>query len=407
MITEILKYKLRIFLFLFIIVAVAIRVFFVFELPYGQKVEMKLEGLNDEPSHFNYVKFLAEYKTFPVQKMSTQDDSAFIKNEFEYYQPPLYYLICSPFAMFFENSTALVFCRLISLFFGLLTVYFIYKLILLLGFPPIFGLFAVTLTMYLLSPSYFSSICSNDSLSWLFPVLLLYLCYKFEKQEPNLKHLILISSVLTLSLLTKTSNLILIVFTLSVSLFDYFQGKKRKAYILIAAAIIASLLALPWYLRNLHIYNSLLAMEVGFGPVQKQTIPFGYHLYLMFRGAVGYFWFPMQHVTQSIGQRILTLIGILIVSIQTILYFRWSLKYSRAYNVFKVNFLLLLSILAYINLQLKWGNPEGRYLFTALFPIVLLFIAPYHKILCSRKFIWSIIILLTICFFPYLYFFLV
>ncbi len=404
---NILKGKFYYFLYLLIIAALAIRIFFVFELPYGQNVRIKLEGLNDEPSHFNYIKYLAKYRSFPIQKMSVQTDNAFIKNEFEYYQPPLYYLICSPFAVFFKSETALLLCRIISLLFGLLTVYLIYKLVMLLGLTHLLGLFAGILTMYLLSPSYFSSLCSNDSLSWLFPVVLLIQCYQFEKKEPGLKELLLISCTIALALLTKSSNLILIIFTLGVSLYDFFQGKKRNAFILTSATIIGTLMASPWYIRNLHVYNSFLAMEVGLGPIHTKSIPIWQHLFLMFRGAIGYFWFPMQHVPQSIARRCLTLIGLLIFITQAINYLIWSIKYHKIHNLFKVHLLLILTILAYVNLQLKWDNPEGRYLFTSLFPIAFIFIAPLQQFLNSRKTFWHTFFFLFISFFPYFYFLLI
>lgn len=46
----------------------------------------------DEQSHFNYVKYLAEQRAFPVQTHQTDSPT----NDWEYYQPPLYYLAQTP-----------------------------------------------------------------------------------------------------------------------------------------------------------------------------------------------------------------------------------------------------------------------------------------------------------------------
>ena len=46
----------------------------------------------DEQSHYNYVRHLAENRAFPVQNSRTDDPS----NDWEYYQPPLYYLSLVP-----------------------------------------------------------------------------------------------------------------------------------------------------------------------------------------------------------------------------------------------------------------------------------------------------------------------
>src|SRR5437667_10646243 len=46
----------------------------------------------DEHSHFNYVRHLSEHGTFPVQTTKMGDPA----NEWEYFQPPLYYAALVP-----------------------------------------------------------------------------------------------------------------------------------------------------------------------------------------------------------------------------------------------------------------------------------------------------------------------
>jgi len=74
-------------------VALILRLVLVWVLPFGQTVKYGLEGLNDEPSHYNYVKYLAENRQFPVQTESSKSPAAFEHNVYEYYQAPFYYVI--------------------------------------------------------------------------------------------------------------------------------------------------------------------------------------------------------------------------------------------------------------------------------------------------------------------------
>ncbi|MBD3239798.1 MAG: hypothetical protein GF331_04380, partial [Chitinivibrionales bacterium] len=101
-------------------VAVLVRLFFVFALPFGDEIgALGLEGLNDEPAHNNYVKYLAAHWRFPVQTQSVADPDALVRNEFEYYQPPLYYLIAAGLHRLFGAEAGFLLARLLSCAFGL------------------------------------------------------------------------------------------------------------------------------------------------------------------------------------------------------------------------------------------------------------------------------------------------
>lgn len=392
-------------LYSLIMVGIVFRILLIFGLPLGQTVNMRLEGLNDEPSHFNYVKYLATYKQFPVQKMSSQDTDAFVKNEFEYYQPPVYYLLCAPAVLIFSENTALIISRLISFFFGLLTVYFTYKLIRIMGYSHTGGLFASALLMLMLSPSYFSSVCSNDSLSWLFPVLFLYFLLKINSTgHLKMSTALQLGIFLGLSILTKSSNLCLFMFTGVIAVYHFIRHEFKKSRFWILTIITGLLFASPWYIRNFLIYKSVLAMSVGFGPAQIQDCPLWYNLYIMFRSAIKYFWFPMQHVQASTLSHLLELSGLFLICIYTIIFVYWLLKFHKFWQSFPMLTLLLISIAAYVNLQLKWSNPEGRYLFSALFPIVFILTIPVIEVLNfrSRPLQWLLLSITAV--FPYLYF---
>jgi hypothetical protein len=400
--------KINSYTLLFLIsIALAIRVLFVFVIPYGQIVKYKLEGLNDEPSHFNYVRYLSIHRQFPIQKSSVQEKDAFIKNEFEYYQPPLYYTICALITAPFSNSNALLISRFVSLIFGLITTFLIYRIILLSGYSQKVGLFAATTSLFLLSPAYFSSLCSNDSLSWLFPIAFLYFYLKLDKIKYGLKELFLFTSIIALSLLTKSSNTILVIVAICLSIYEFFKKDYGKASLLIKASIFGILVASPWYIRNYLIYNSFFALQTGFGPVHPKTLSNGFHLVTMLKAAIESMWFPMQHLPSNKFRFVLNMTGLCIVIFYTYTYFFWMLKTKNKRLVICINLLLLISVAAYIDLNYKWSNPEGRYLFSALFPIIFIFSVPLNEMFSTKKQIFYYFPLLFLCLFPYCYFFLV
>lgn len=74
-----------------LLAAVLLRAFLLGATPFGQTVAHRLERLNDDPAHLNYVRYLAEHHAFPVQTHHSREPG-----DFEYYQPPLYYLVCAP-----------------------------------------------------------------------------------------------------------------------------------------------------------------------------------------------------------------------------------------------------------------------------------------------------------------------
>ena len=77
----------------FALIAV-LHLFFVIATSFGQETRWRIEGLNDGPAHVNYVKHLVDRHQFPIASTTARDPDAFTRNEFEYYQPPLYYLVC-------------------------------------------------------------------------------------------------------------------------------------------------------------------------------------------------------------------------------------------------------------------------------------------------------------------------
>lgn len=358
-----------------LIIGILIRLGFDFLLPFGQSVRFHFEGLNDEPSHLNYVKYLAINKKFPVQTESSQTQDAFKHNVFEYYQPPLYYMLCASLHPWLKDNGTLYFGRILSFLAGLLSLLVLYRILTYLNMPVQLKTAASVFYLLQLSNSYFCSLLSNDSLSWLFALLItMYLLIVFSKTESvefrnRWKQSLGLSFLLGIGMLVKSS--IFIFFPIVVCIFGVLYLKQKKNFLILECALIlmiASIVAIPWYYRNLCIYKSLFALHIGFGPA-SETVKSLLEWRYVLSSTVLRFWFPMQHIERTIYFKAFSAIAAGIVFLHTLAFcFIHKKKINK--NFWVLFLILVLSTIAYLKLQLSWNNPEGRYLFSAWAPII-------------------------------------
>jgi hypothetical protein len=372
-----------------IIFVLALRLAAVFFIPFGQKTEHHLQGLNDEPAHLNYVKYLAQHRAFPVMEHWVLESDAFERNEFEYHQAPLYYLICAPFYKLFGAKRAITVCRLLSAFFGIAGLWIIALLLRDCGCPARVRLAAVLFVGLLPSHLYFSSLVSNDGLSWLLALLLMIsiLRYGAMTESPS-------SAAVTVTFalavycaagaLTKSS--LLIFFPLVLGLFVYKYAISRRFIHCLRGVLvlgISGIAILPWYVRNCVVYHSLLAMPPSPG-YEFSIIPgiFGF-----FKATVKYFWFPMQHLHGGTPAWFLLIVcGSAIIVAHAACAGVWMVK-RRRFDFISAVFLLilLLNVLAYVWYFIQWRNPEARFLFPALGALVFFFIVPAYQFFIRLK----------------------
>ena len=389
--------------------AIALRLCFVFFLPFGVRVEYRLQGLNDEPSHYNYVKYLAQYRSFPVQKGSIKDGEPFQRNDFEYYQPPLYYLVGAALDAVFGGRWALPLCRMISFVCGILTIVMVGKLLEAAGVERQVRQAAMLFIALLPTHAYFCSVASNDAMSWLIAVLITRELFRIggpARQPFTPKRAALLALYLSLGMLTKSS--LAVFYPLSLGVIVYGCYKRKKCGILIggALAVALSLAAVgPWYMRNLHLYGSLLALSTGFGkPAENLRTLLSIAGFV--RMTVHYFWFPMLHAPGGTAAlRCLNYLGTLIIGAHGIAA-AWFItrRENRTFLAVLLLCLLALAAAAYVRLNLDFSNPEGRYLFPALAAIAFFFTAPARAFF--GKMGWGKLVIGEICavaLYPYLF----
>lgn len=402
----------KVFIGVVIGLVVMLRIAAVFSIPFGQKVEHHLEGLNDEPAHVNYVKYLVRHRAFPVLEHSVLEPDAFVRNEFEYHQAPLYYLLCVPFYRFLCEKKAFSACRLISALSGLAGLWIIVSILRDCRCPAGVQLAAVLFVGLLPSHLYFTSLVSNDALSWFFALLLTrrILRYGTMPDAPSsalTKTAVVTAIYLAAGTMVKSSLLIFFPVAAGVFLYKYFVSKNRAH---LARGVFAlgfsGIAVLPWHVRNIILYHSLLGTP---------SAP-GYDFFTL-HGVAGflketdrYFWFPMQHlhggtpaffVLCAAGAAVLTAHFLM-----TIFYFVKERR--RDFQVILLLLLLLVNSAAYAwyFFFTRWGNPEARFLFPALGSIAFFFIVPsYHFFSHMKVERYFLVYILIISLFPYSFLF--
>jgi hypothetical protein len=369
--------------------ALLLRVFLLVVTPFGQTVACRIEGLNDERAHINYVRYLVERRALPIQTHHYREPGAFARGDFEYYQPPLYYLVCAPLYAAVGERNGLYACRLVSFVCGLLSLAVVGRIFGLLGCPSSCRRLGVIFVALLPTHAYFSSLASNDSLSWLIALLLAHEMLVLGRgretaDPPRIRFSVRLGLLLAAGMLTKSS----IAIFLPVFALVYAANGLRRPRVLLSSLIpfgLMSLIAGPWYWRNVTLYGSVSALGVGFGPVEPGLASAAGLAHIL-KATVRYFWFPMQHVPGGGASAAIRLSGAVILPLHAaaaVVYLRRpggpDVK-SLAMAV-----LLFFALAAQVILGMSWTDVEGRFLMPALAPIAFFMVAPVFALAARWK----------------------
>jgi 4-amino-4-deoxy-L-arabinose transferase-like glycosyltransferase len=386
--------------------ALVVRVAFVVALPFGQSVSHHLEGLNDEPAHMAYARYLAEHRAFPVQGHHAAEPGAFARADFEYYQPPLYYLLCMPLVGSTDTHTGLVLCRTLSFACGLLTLLVLWDVLGRLSLGDFERRAGVAFAALLPVHAYFTSVSSNDGLCWLLALLLTRELIMRVRGEAAGAADLRLGVLLGLGMLTKSALAVFYPVALLVYLIAARHELHRRVLIGALVAIgVSVLIAAPWYLRNLHLYGSLFALETGFGPHEPRRWTLAAQVGAA-AGTLRSFWFPMQHVASQPMVRALRALELAIAA-GHVAALVWFLRRPRPLAAPAITALALLAVAfaSHIALSFSWGESEGRFLLPALAAIVYVIVTPVFALAAQRGMgerpAWIYLILLAVH--PYLF----
>lgn len=394
---------------------------------------------NDEPYHLEYINYIVKKSSLPNQLNEKE------KVNIEGHQFPLYYFVGASllkiiwgdavinFSLVYnkkhftaggpeslvpvfnhtnnnpfnddESRVKFYFLRLISSFFGILNLFFIYKiakfffknnkLVLLCLF------FAASLPQFI----YSSSTITNDSLANLLSSASIYTFLIFLK-DSSLKKIIVFSLIFSLSLLCKKTLFFLIPAAAISSAYAFHLGKiNRRTFLQLSSSVfIFTILVAGWfYYRNHFIYNDILLTDV-----EKITVPMYYDpkpffsfyfIYPFIPGLFGSFFgvFGWMNVAMPLFVYVVHFIFTVTGAIGII-------KSRSAKNINPQKVFLLCSLIicfaGIVYYNLSYTQHQGRFLFPVLSLISVCFIKGLQnffphikKDILNKNILWAIFFL--------------
>lgn len=333
---------------------------------------------NDEPAHFNHVEYIAQTGRLPVQISSAQD--AFDRYEFEYYQAPLYYFITSPFYLLGEKLTPgyeYLWVRFLSILFsmgGLIVLYSTCR-----RFFEREGIAVSVLLVGALGgiPLRFGSLVTNDSL--LFAVSCLYFALIIQIVSASCDRRLFVAGILVAAtgLWTKASFLIM----LPLLPWALLHHPNRSILRAVGAVILPIVAILPWYSRNLSLYDRLIPIEVGFGPANLIAASNAFErVFMTVNYFVRSFVFPYDQLWGGFLDHPVYIIEALLLLVLMIFGLITLLKLNRSwFHVFIAA--MGLNVLSFLFFNVFHYQAEARLLTPALpFIIVVLSVGALHLV---------------------------
>jgi 4-amino-4-deoxy-L-arabinose transferase-like glycosyltransferase len=380
----------------------------------------------DEPAHYNYVRYLVEERRLPVLRMGDYDQAYLeeIKGSqfspeypidsirYEFHQPPLYYLVLAP--IYALSGGALVPIRLFSVLLGagvLLVAYLVGKAL----YPdrawPALGITAFI--AFIPQHIAMNAGVENDALAeLLLAIVLLRLIRWLRSEEPHSpgQH-VQTGVVIGLGLLTKTTAYIAVPLAAIAAGLKFWQsrspGKARLGLRPALAALLALLLpalliGLPWFIRNLAVYE-------GFDPTGLQnhnTVVAGQPRSSEWLERLGWwgllggfgrttfrsFWAKFGWMAVPIDWRIYLALRTIAVVAAVGFVFRvvdaWEARHWPSTSLILLFCSGLMTLGTYLGYNLTFYQAQGRYLFPALIPLGLAWTLGLHESLQARNVRW-------------------
>lgn len=251
------------------VASLLLRLYYAFAAPAGVAFENGLKGSDDEVAHLNYVRAIALEGRIPVQTESVKAAGAFERGAFEYYQPPLYYVLAAvPYrvAHHLRPGRELVSVRLLSVAFGVMQLWVTW-LVLRRAIPERnHAVAAFLLAASLGSQIKATTFVSNDALAFLLASVVLLLVVELKERRTFTREGLLLTT-LTLAWFTKSSAIVLAAFVAVESILESRRGGRAAPMVRrLAIVAISAVLAAPWYARNVRLYGEVFALTVGHGP---------------------------------------------------------------------------------------------------------------------------------------------
>lgn len=332
----------------------------------------------DEKAHMGYVQYILENKTLPVQP-STFDLS---RSDYEYYQPPLYYLTMSLFvtvgkSLNLDDNANVLLVRSISVLLWLVTITATWSIVKKLEFNSHFvDLFIVAFISILPSYMFISSMINNDNLITCLASVLFLTAIQSNK-NPTIKNFILMGVFSGLAFLTKYTGVMILAFIAVFMLLHYHRRENNSLYIRNAILVVSviSLIILPFLLHNKGIYGAFIPLSVGAHFPNWDSISYG--MYRAFKNLLNTFW-GVAGSTNNIKFIPAMVLGNLFALVALYGIVKGLLKnnsYIQKVMSSRKSFLIamlisvIIGFIMVIYYGIIYGHAQGRFLFPLIIPI--------------------------------------
>ena len=367
--------------------ALGLRLLFLIAVPAEyHDIPHRLSAFNDEAAHYNYVRQMAEHDLRPLQIHSIREAQPRGLQDYEYYQPPLFYRLAGYLENILpETMRGIYSARALNLMLGLLLILTVGRVLQLVNFD--YAVPGMLLLTALGSVVFFSAVVTNDVLLWLLSALFAYYSL-LSMKEPDWRKRAALGLCFAAALWTKLSALTLLPAML---LALYFSFKTRKWGLRIIFTLLWTLFALCWtyplFRENLRFYGELLPLSVGMGEGQDIFAQISLkRLYLVTNYLAHTFYFPFENYWIGWVQAVIFLamglasLGVIYLAIRKLI------SDYRDSDVFiKKGYLFLGLCLAgalggLTMMILRFSQSEARLTFTALPAICLLLISGFDRL---------------------------
>ena len=378
----------------------------------------------DEPAHYNYVRYLAEEHRFPVLKAGDfpagyleeikaagfPPEMSIAPIRYEFHQPPLYYLLAMP--VYGLSGGALLPLRLLSVVLGALLLPVIYWTVReVVPASPGLALGTTAFVAFLPMHLAMTAAVNNDALAELIGAVVLLLAVRYlkpaapgEGEGRDARLLVLLAISTGLALVVKSSLYILLPLVLLAIAARHLwlegEGRLLRAgglYLLPAA-----LLALPWWLRNVALYGGLDFLGLGrhdavvVGQLRTAEFVASHGLPALLRDmaltSFRSFWGQFGWMGVLVNDRIYVFLFVLtaaaVLGAVLLMVRLWRERRSHAtetrWTWLLLGLLLAVTVAADAYYNLKFFQPQGRYLFYGLIPIAALWAGGLSELLNAR-----------------------
>lgn len=345
----------------------------------------------DEYAHYSYVRFLHESDRLPVQSTPVAR-----REELEFHQPPLYYLLLAPLfpSTYLVDGRPALPLRLVSILFAMLTMWVAYQF----GkttFPKNpFAMNVLCVAVALIPTySYTSSTIRNGVLATLLASCGFYVLARAVVEEHGVdpRRWFFIGALGGLSVIAKLSSIGFLAAgaVALVTLSREWRTLWRRSLWFLSGAIVVGGW---WFIRNWLVYGSWLrVVESGFESAHR-SMAFGQHAKAIFVTLFKTFWAVFGQINEyhfaDIYRFYWWFAGLALLGLARYAFGRRDDVPDRLLGILAAA--IAVSLMSTLYYAYRYDSDQGRYLFPVLIPIATFIALGFNAIVPTRFQRWAL-----------------